>query len=275
MKEHTILVTGDYWHPDFERLLRNLDVPVTLVPINKVVSVRETAFDLIVIAQARRDQFSHADVEGLQSCFPNTPIVALLGSWCEGELRSGAAWPGVIRVYWHQWDGRYEQFVHQLGSAGLTEWHAPRTASVADRTAAKSAPDSGTMEIECVGISAWTRTQFEMVADAVSHFGWENRWIERATWDGATSSLVSVMVVDADGWSSDLENRLKWLREELPNTPIVLMLNYPRQNEQDEMSIHGVLEVVSKPFELDDLNMAIQRAVARYGEFANGMSAEF
>jgi CheY-like chemotaxis protein len=265
MKDQTILVTGDYWHPDFQSFLCKLEIPVTMVPIDKVDSVNETRFDLLVIAQARRNQFSTAQIEKLQSQFVNLPMVALLGSWCEGELRSGAPWPGVTRVYWHQWQGRYEQFVNQLDQAGITDWHAPRTSSVADRVASQHvdglSDSAAELHMGYIGISAWTHIQYEMVADAVKQFGWRSRWVERAIWDAATSRLVSAICVDANSWASDLENRLKWLREELPEAPLVLLLNYPRLDELESIHQAGVREVVSKPFELNDLKSAILRAV--------------
>ncbi len=220
MAEHSILVTGDYWHTDFQSLVSKLQVPVTLVPIGKAESVKDFNFDLVVVAQARRDQFSMAEIEKLQSLFANLPIVALLGSWCEGELRSGTPWPGVIRVYWHQWEGRYERFVKQLSGAGITDWHAPRTSAVADRIASGSGHDRSISghpgKIAFIAISAWTHWQHEMVADAVRHFGWPSRWVERAVWDGASSVLVSAICVDADSWSFDLKNRLKWIQEGNP-----------------------------------------------------------
>ena len=131
--DHHILFTGDFWHTDFQSIISSIDVPITLVPLEKSASVVDQKFDLIVIAQSRRDQFSSAEVEKIQTTFSNTPIVSLLGSWCEGETRSGTPYPGLIRVYWHQWQGRYQKFVSQLADANLTDWHAPATSSIADR----------------------------------------------------------------------------------------------------------------------------------------------
>jgi CheY-like chemotaxis protein len=75
--------------------------------------------------------------------------------------------------------------------------------------------------------------------------------------------LVSAICVDAESWSAALKNRLKWIREEFPDSPIVLLLNYPRQDEQESLQQAGVTEVVSKPFELEDLKSAIIRAVKK------------
>ena len=154
-----ILVTGDYCHRDFTDLLKSIPA-ATLVPLRKLIETsgdnKQTVdndqtpmveqstieqpenlfdrnFDLILIAQSIPDQFSTAHIEYLQARHPLTPVVALLGSWCEGDARTGRSIPGVRRIYWHQWHGRFELFRHQLQHDGYTEWHSPFTATVGDQ----------------------------------------------------------------------------------------------------------------------------------------------
>lgn len=261
MEDHKILLTGDFWHQDFQHIVSGFGVPVTLVPIDKVETVGDSRFDLVVIAQSRRNQFFTEDVEQVQAMFAGIPVVALLGSWCEGETRSGSPWPGVVRVYWHQWEGQYERFSKQLAETGITQWHAPRTSTPADRAAARVPGTANSKDIQYIGISAWSPTQHEMIDDAIKSLGWKSRWVERFMWDGETTKMISAVCVEADGWSVSLQNRIKWLRTEIPNTPLVLLLNYPRKSELEEIRNSGVSEVVSKPFELDELKSAIVRAV--------------
>ncbi len=260
MNDHKILLTGDFWHHEFKGIVSSFDVPVTLVPIEKVESVSDSTFDLIIIAQSRRSQFFASDVEKIQAIFALTPVVGLLGSWCEGEPRSGTPFPGVKRVYWHQWKGRYERFVDELEDSGITGWHTPKTFSVADQISTNHCQPMHSGEIQFVGISAWSRTQYEMVADAIRQFGWEPRWFERATWDEEAARSISAICVEADSWCPDLLKRIKWIRNEIPEAPIVLVLSYPRESEMKEILATGIAEVVSKPFELCDLRSAIHRS---------------
>lgn len=261
MEDHKILVTGDYWHQDFQHIVSGFGVPVTLVPIDKVETVSESSFDLVVIAQSRRNQFFTEDIEQIQEMVGGIPVVALLGSWCEGEIRSGSPWPGVIRVYWHQWKGHYERFAKQLADTGITQWHMPRTSTVADRIVSRRPLTVNAEEIQYIGISAWSPTQHAMLDDAIKSLGWKSRWVERFMWDGETTKMISAICVEADGWSTSLQNRIKWLRSEIPNAPLVLLLNYPRESELEAIHDAGVSEVISKPFELDDLKSAVVRAV--------------
>lgn len=265
MSDHKVLVTGDFWHSDFQSVLSQFEVPVTLVPFEKAKTLAGSNFNLVVIAQARRGQHSATEVQELQTLFSTTPIVALLGSWCEGETRSGIPWPGVPRVYWHQWEGRYQKFVSQLKHHNITDWHAARTSTIADQVVNSKASDDPD-SIRCVAISAWTNQQHAMVADALNHFGWSNCWVERSVWNATTSAAVDAIVIEADSCSPDLANRVKWVRRQVTDSPIVLIVNYPRQDKLKDLKAAGICEVVSKPFELNSLKSAVLRAVESYQE---------
>src|SRR5439155_24923442 len=57
----------------------------------------------IVLAQSRPGQISRRDVERLHAAAPLARLMALVGAWCEGEVRSGEPWPGVSRVSVSAW----------------------------------------------------------------------------------------------------------------------------------------------------------------------------
>lgn len=256
--EPKILITGDYWHSDFKHVLSGFDA-VTLVPFEKIVNGALVDTNLVVIAQSRRDQYSSELIEQIRRQFGHTPIVTVLGSWCEGELRSGEPWPGVYRVYWHQWLGRFETFVEQLKENGITNWHAPPTSSVADQILMPRAKASES-RIQCVGISSWTQPNFEQLQDAIKHMGWQSRWVERSTWDASTNQLFNPICVEADAYNPSVDKRLDWLRSEFPAAAYVMVLNFPRAHDVQELSERGIFQVVSKPFELNDLKTALIRA---------------
>ena len=79
MVTHKILVTGDFWHSDFQKIISKFDVPVTLVPFAKVETVVDQNYDLVILAQSRRDQFLQGEVEELVGNFPSVPVVGAAG----------------------------------------------------------------------------------------------------------------------------------------------------------------------------------------------------
>jgi hypothetical protein len=262
-----LLLTGDYWHSDFQGLIGSSVCVTTLVPEDKLDEshLSKSDFDLVVVAASRRNQFSAQWIETLRSDSAPTPVVAVLGSWCEGEQRSGTPWPGVKRIYWHQWRGRFDCFATQLTELGTSAWNLPGTANDADiiEQICQSEFDSNVGAGWHVGISSLSETAYQMLDDAICSVGGKTSWIERQQWDAGVTDELSVVCVEADSWSESVEARVKWLRDDLEiEAPIVVVLNFPRRNDVDLAQSVGVSEVVSKPFQLIDLAAAIERSIS-------------
>ena len=268
-KPTKVLITGDYWHSDFRSLLPSMDCVTTLVPTEKLTDVHLTdaSFDLIVLAASRRDQFTHEWVESIRGKALPTPLVALMGTWCEGEHRSGEPWPGVQRIYWHQWQGRFARFVEQLASNQVCDWQLPATANNADIATnfdLKNITEAYNSDLN-VGVSAMSDTHYQMIVDASKKISTNIQWLEREQWAASTPQEISLLVVDADSWNQHVQARIQWLRQDLAiDAPIVLLLNFPRQSDSAAVKASGISEVVSKPFQLSDFALAIERALKEY-----------
>ncbi len=74
---------------------------------------RDPAPGLILLAASRPGEVTHEEIEALQQRAPLTRLLALLGSLCEGEQRTGRPWPGVLRYYWHQWTWRLKPLLQR------------------------------------------------------------------------------------------------------------------------------------------------------------------
>jgi CheY-like chemotaxis protein len=260
-----ILLTGDYWHADFQEIISNPLCSTTLVHTDQLENYqfKTDEFDLVVIASSRRDQLSPEFVETIVNRAAPCPTIAVLGSWCEGESRSGKPWPGVSRIYWHQWLGRFERFISRLSEEKIADWQLPRTANDADRISQNFSSSLSLFGKDLsIGISSHTDTQYQMLADASKHFGFTSSWVEQQQWNADLGDNIAAVCMDADSWNSNVASRVDWLRDDLEITaPIVLVLNFPRKSDIEEALEAGVTEIVSKPFQLDDLGQAIQRAI--------------
>lgn len=256
-----ILITGDYSHRDFKNLLTNSEA-LTLSPLKQLLKQSgspDSTFDLIVIAQSYPEQFSPTEIEQLQNRHSQTPIVAVLGSWCEGETRSGKPWPGVVRIYWHQWLGRFEMFRSQLKESNVTIWHEPRTSTVADRILRLDAPQQVLQPHQRkVGISAHNTAQVEMLQDAFRQLGYNAFWIELMMGANPNIGEPDLVCVDANHLNHELKTRIEWLREKFPDTPQIVVCNFPRANEVQDLISWKVAGVISKPFELQDLEFSVK-----------------
>ena len=260
-----VLLVGDYWHSDFRTLIANPDCATTLVPAEQLSDehLADSSFDLAILAAARRDQFSHEWIETIRCKLAPTPLVAMLGSWCEGEQRSGEPWPGIQRVYWHQWRNRFDFFLKQLASDQICDWHLPATANHADAVINPNLKNTFAINESKmpVGVSAVSEMHYQMVADSLQFFEAKPCWIEHRQWEDSGIAQPSLIVVDGDSWNQELKSRIDWLRNDLKiDSPIVQLLNFPRPSNLPAMHTAGITAVVSKPFQLSDLALAIERA---------------
>ena len=260
-----ILISGDYWHEDFREPFSRLEVPATMVPTQQIQSVFGRQFHLIVLAQSRRDQISQSTIDFLRSELFEVPIVLLLGSWCEGENRSGKPLQGVNQVLWHQWDSRFERFCIQMKEGLKSDWHQPLTASVSDRVR-DFAPDSAISEMlqgKKVLVSSEDSTTFESISDMLSIYQCAGFWAESRE-SGAAD--VDAICVDGNGASEELIDRIVNLKAKFENVPVSVMLNFPRQQDLDSLMAVGVKEVVSKPYTHNEFLHSLTRSMAGNGE---------
>lgn len=248
-----ILITGQFWDSEFADLINGLSVPSTLIPSGKIETLQslDQNYDLILVAQANRGSISQSTIDHLRALTgEKIPVVNLLGSWCEGQERSGHVLSRVRTIYWHQWTGSFEQLLELTREVSLPagQRYEPRFPELELLT-------SPGMQ---VGISALCDTQAEFVADALFALELSGRWLEKAIWQAGTEKQVDVICVDADSLTENLQNRLQMLRDEFPQTPLIVLLNFPRKNEVEALqSLFGVSAVISKPFELAQLAYAI------------------
>jgi CheY-like chemotaxis protein len=194
----------------------------------------------------RRGVFAQSEIEALHRAAPLARLVAVCGSWCEGEPRTGRVLSGVTRVYAHQFTSRA---IAAEDASDFAGWRLPRTATPIDVSLQRVrwAPLAAK-----IGVIAETRSDFESLADALSGIGCH------AVWEKRDPSLADVAAIVRDGRSLD-ERALADLRRARDfNKPLVALLHWARADEISGAKELGASDVVSKPFLLGDLYAALQ-----------------
>nr|NIL96717.1 hypothetical protein [Planctomycetales bacterium]NIP68851.1 hypothetical protein [Planctomycetales bacterium] len=139
MKSLTALLIGDFGRQEFseaaETIARAGKVAMvdTLADALQRIDGGQFQPDLIVLACAWPGQFDHAQLYALRRRLPLARFLSVLGSWCEGETRSGDPWPGMLRTYWHHWLPHWSSELRQFVRHQLTTWGLPTTASDDER----------------------------------------------------------------------------------------------------------------------------------------------
>jgi hypothetical protein len=208
--------------------------------------------ELIVITQSRPGEVGHEQVDRLRRAAPLARLVGVLGSWCEGEARSGHPWPAVERVYWHQWPSWLARELKQYGDQRST-WTLPITATAEDRLLAASREQPIPLSNQfggVVGVFSYRRELAQMLVDASREFGLEAIVLDRSP---RRVSGLSLVIWDADHFDEAEADRVRWLAAAIRPSPLVVLLTCPRMEQSELALAAGASAVFSKPLMLEEL----------------------
>ena len=213
---------------------------------------RDLPVDLILIAQQRPNMFPQALVLALAQLAPLATLITVLGTWCEGETRSGRPLPGVTRIFWHQWSTRWEaERIHFLGGFP-SRFFLPETASAEDHLLFPFATEPLTRRALLL-VNSDDSAMREFLTIACHDAGHAVVPIDAAR-------PVDVQGADAILWDSKRDDlgALATIRHRWPNLPILATLNFLRYDETVAAQQLGVTALIAKPFLLNDLKTELQ-----------------
>ena len=225
-------------------IAKDVSSAVDLVSGGKIVP------DVVVVAQAFPGQFSADAIDQLRRSAPLARVVGLLGSWCEGETRTGWPWPGAIRVYWHQWRPQCQQELTRIAAGRASTWALPITVGDEERLLAVSREPFPLKK----GHIAVVTPLFDMQ-------DWLQRICRRqgysTSWSRPHQSIgieqVAAAIFDADECSGKELDALKHLVDAIEPAPVLALMDFPRVESRDRALAAGARAVLSKPFLVDDL----------------------
>lgn len=207
--------------------------------------------DLIAVAQAFPGQFSAEDVDRLRRLAPLARVIGLLGSWCEGEMRTGKPWPAAIRLYWHQWPARCRRELPRLALGRGSSWCLPVTASDEEQFLATAEEPFAARHEGLVVIHA---RQFEMqdwLSAACRRRGYGTVWLQPGRAMRVEGARAAIF--DFGGAIQQELADLESLARALAPAPVIALLNFPRLDERDCVLAGGAAAVLSKPLWVADL----------------------
>lgn len=218
--------------------------------------------DVVVVAQSYPGELADSQIDTLRRVAPLARFVAVLGSWCEGEMRSGSPWSGAVRVYWHQWAPQCQRELQRLVSGRESLWSLPLTACEEERCLAMAArkdrgkgvcPPGGGPTAPANRLVEIATRQYDLygcLAAACVGRGWETRW--RRDSDDPPNDPPAVVVFDAAGQTARELARFRQLQIGR-GVPAVVLADFPRAADRDRFVQAGARAVLSRPFFWDDL----------------------
>ena len=245
----TVLVVGAAEHGEFATAMATLRAAagvttVASVPAALVAVQQSGAPHAIVFAQRRPGEIPASGVAQLRRHVPHATAVALLGSWCEGETRTGRPWPGVPRCYWYEFPGWWERFVR-----------------------ARQVPPQAAHRSGLVVVDSNSRAMFEAIATTLADDG------HSAVWQPRGRPPVMAVNPAAGIWEGgqlvepEIPPLAHFIRGLPPQSRKIVLLDFPRCDTVAYARGLGVDAVLGKPWHAEDLCGAVQVApedVARW-----------
>ena len=261
MLRPTILLVGDIRRREFrdaDAALERAGDVARAADVEAAVGLLDeggVAPDVIVVAQAQPGQFAPEAVDRLRRLAPLARVLGLLGSWCEGESRTGEPWP-AIRLYWHQWLPQCDRELGRLLDGRGSSWSLPATATDEERLLARSVDPSPRRQ----GLVALCVRRFEMhdwLAAALCRQGYSTAWLR----PGEPIRVAGARAAVFDGTDCGPAEvaQIERLATELRPAAILALLDFPRIEDHDRALAAGAAAVLSKPLLLDDLYWQLDR----------------
>jgi hypothetical protein len=265
----SILLFGDSSPPEFAAACQWLRMHGDVVEARRIDEdglMRQAGAgwhpELIVGLQNRPGQWREDEHDALARRWPLAVTVALFGSWCEGEPRTGRPLPGVARVPWHQWEAAFHLFweaeTAESSHARQHPWLQPRIRSVNEAWLDPLPPTADRLPPDClVAIDAAEPAGFDSLADVCRQAGAKvARFRPESPGDVRGAAIV---LWDEPGWSrADGERLAACVRAATP-TPVVALRGILRWEDWRHAERLGVAVSLAKPFFLSHLIWHLNR----------------
>ena len=242
-----VVLAGDYRHSDFE------SVRTFLVAAPNIDVIEMGAFDqaasggeIIALCQSRPGQFTQCQIESFHARAPLARLLAILGSWCEGEMRTGRPWHGVERVYWYDAIGRLRWLL-----ASGTYSAASRTQTAAERIESSTRRWPHAKPGASAAIFTLRHSEYEPLADVCRALQLSPR--REKVWQPLGTAPELVIVATDDLQAGVAVDSLSAMCNGWPDTKRIALLNFPRRSEVELLKGLGFHQVLGKPLLIADL----------------------
>lgn len=247
----TVKLVGEVDHSDFRDAIELLRGSAQIV--------REVELpELIVVAQSRPHTIGHNQLQQLQRTAPLAGFAALLGTWCEGETRTGRPWPVAARFYWYEFPAWWRRQL-QLHAAGrCPDWLRPTTQLIRQCVPFQSQSRSRLIVLRTV-----RSDNADALADVLNQAGhstvWQRHDRQRMQTRGAYTGIWDGGQLN-ETEAADLEAFCKQMSRD--GAPVVVLLDFPRRDRVERAYEIGAGAVLGKPWINHDLLDVVEATAA-------------
>ena len=254
-----VQLLGDVDHRDFR------DARSLLADTAELNSGCGSLPQLTVIAQSRPGVVDPHIVEQLRRDAPLTAVVSLLGSWCEGETRTGRPLACSERIFWYDFPAWWRQQLGLLSNGRCPDWHRADASRFRMNVPSSQPREPGRPRPRgAVILQMQTYETGQALSDLLYRAGYAS--VHQST----NKSRMSVHGIAAGIWeggqlSDEEASRLYSFTRQLAvqNAPVLALLDFPRRELIDRAMSLGVAAGMGKPWVNRDVVDTLERIVQR------------
>jgi CheY-like chemotaxis protein len=257
MPRPNVYLLGATSHPDFQEVVAILRQDGDARELNGVSP------ELVVFLQELPVVIRDSHVATLRRKWPLAGFVAVAGSWCEGELRTGKPLIGVPRVYWHEFPAWWQRQMDRRALGRCPQWIA---ACASESPADSATLPPGDQRGGVIVLSTPHRETADVLSETLQMAGHATVWtppgrdgnaavlrgVVGGVWDGG--QLCDREVADLERFSRDLSRQ---------HAPVIALLDFPRWDSRQRALDAGAAAVLGKPWLNADLLSTIDVAFFR------------
>jgi hypothetical protein len=257
-----VQLVGQWDHADFHNSIELLRATAQLTTSPDRVT------ELLIVAQSMPYAISNSTIQNLRRVAPLAGVIGLLGSWCEGETRTGRPWPGIDRLFWYDFPAWWQRQLALRSAARCPDWAKPYDGAHANRIVCDSGREprrTGSQSIRrrtsgLIVLSAALRDTAGALADVVQQAGYAT------VWQPPGRRMVAVRGARAGIWeggqlSESEENSLAAFSEFLArdSAPVIALLDFPRSDRCVRAQELGAAAVLGKQWRNPNLLATIEQ----------------
>jgi hypothetical protein len=248
-----VLAIGDLEHDEFLRAIELVEVDAIVELMRRTEASDETQpFELLLAFQSRPSNIDPTLIEELRARMPLAGMAVVLGSWCEGEMRTGAPLPHCERVLWYQFAPWWQTVRAAWIENRPTHWQLPPGVDI---------PIALPTNAKLVAIDTPDYDSAQALLDACETLGMTGIWSRRHDRRPLTTKASAGVWVGAQLDEVE-EQQLANFRHSLPeDTPLVVLLDFPRRDRVERALELGATEVLGKPWRVEQLGAGLAQAV--------------
>jgi hypothetical protein len=215
------------------------------------------SIELLILAQSRLGEFPETMLQRVLARHPLARTINVYGSWCESESRTGSPPLSVIRIPWTHAVSRFSAELQGLNEGRCPSWSWPWTASDDELDFSTSPPRHGTGPLRC-GIATASEDMFDALAQLLAT---GNIPSDRLPSDASREkSSLDVIVWDDCASARGLRFDLGQLVASCADTPLVALVDFPREFDQARLGPFKRASLLAKPYRAGDFLHAVVSA---------------